>query len=109
MPQTEIDVPAVVAVGAKVGAVADGMEDTAAGMEGWSYQGQDAVAGSYLCAGDLSGAAHFWAREIRELAASVRQYGTDLATTAQAYAAYDRMSADELRQFDDPARPGPRR
>ena len=98
VPRTEIDIPAVVAVGAAVERIASGMDDASAEIEGWAYQGQRAVRESGLCRGTMISAAHDWAGEIRELAASVRQYGADLRTTAESYAAYDRMSAQELRQ-----------
>jgi hypothetical protein len=98
VPRTEIDIPAVVAIGAKVSAVAGDKERAAAEIEGWAYQGQDAVPGSDLCLGQLSNAAYSWANGLTEMAASVRTYGGDLKVTAEAYAAYDRMSAQELRQ-----------
>lgn len=102
MPETEIDVPEVLGIGAAVGRVAARLGTTSTGVEGWAYTGQDAVDGSVVCASEMIAAAHAWAREIADLGAAVRRYGDDLVRTAQDYRAYDDLTAQQLRQVGDP-------
>jgi hypothetical protein len=102
MPGTEIHVPELTRIGEGVGKVAERLHRTAARIEDWSYQGQNAVEGSYLCAGTMSSTADAWSRELDQLAGAVKKLGADLTTTATDYQSYDDLTAQQLRQVSDP-------
>ena len=102
MPETEIDVPELIGIGAAVGKVAARLEATSADVEGWASSGEHAVDGSLVCASEMVAAAYAWAREIKDLGAAVRRYGADLKRTAQDYRAYDDLTAQQVRQVGDP-------
>ena len=91
-----VDVPELTGIGDAVLDVAGRLDRVATGIETWEYAAQHAVDGAAMCYSEMSYAAMRWQGTLTQLAAEVREFGSELRRTAEDYRAADAAAADRL-------------